>query len=177
MWTSSGTNPPAGPIGLTATPANSQIKLTWNDSVAATNYNVKRSTAPAGPFTNILANVAMTNYTDAGVAIGPTYYYVVSALDQFGESTNSTPASATLVLPGYHPAITQTVYQNGNMLISLSGGQPNAPFTILASTNVCLPFGQWTPIASNSFDSTGAFTFTNIPDPNSPQLYYRLQTP
>jgi len=177
MWTSSGTNPPAGPTGLAATAANPQIKLTWNNSVAATSYNVKRSTSAAGPFTNILANVTTTNYTDAAVTIGPTYYYVVSALDPFGESTNSTPASATLVLPGYHPSITQTLLQDGNMLISGTGGQPNAPYSILASTNVSLPLAQWNPVGTSSFNNAGVFNFTSPPAPNSPQLYYRLQTP
>jgi hypothetical protein len=177
MWTSSGTNPPAGPTGLTATVAQPQIKLTWNDSVAATNYNVKRATSAAGPFTNVVANIATTNFTDTTASIGPTYYYVVSALDQFGESTNSIPASATLVVAGYHPSINQTVFQDGKMLISGSGGQPNAPYFIEASTNVSLPPSQWIAIGSNAFDSAGVFTFTSPPAPNSPQLYYRLQTP
>jgi len=176
MWTSSGTNPPAGPTGLVATHANPQIKLNWKDSVAATNYNVKRSTSPGGPFTNIIANVAATNYSDAAVTIGPTYYYVVSAVDEFGESTNSNVASASLVLPGYHPSITQTLLQDGNVLISGTGGQPTAPYTILASTNVSMS-AQWIPIGTNSFDNTGAFNFTNPPTPTSPQLYFRLQTP
>jgi len=177
IWTSSGTNPPAGPLGVTATAANPQIKLAWNDSVAATSYNIKRSTSAAGPFTNVLANVMTTNYTDSNVAIGPTYYYVVSALDEFGQSTNSAPASASLILPGYHPSITQTLYQDGNVLINGSGGQPNAPYSMLASTNVSVPSAQWVPIGSNSFNNAGGFTFTSAPAPNSPQLYYRLQTP
>lgn len=177
MWTSSGTNPPAGPIGLAATAAVPQIKLAWNDSVAATSYNIKRSTSAAGPFTNIVANVTATNYTDTTATIGPTYYYVVSALDQFGESTNSTPASASLVIAGYHPSINQTLSQDGNLLITGTGGQPNAPYSILTSTNISLPPAQWAPIGSNSFDGAGTFTFTSAPAPNSPQLYYRLQTP
>ena len=177
IWTSSGTNPPAGPIGLTATAVNPQIKLAWTDSVAATSYNVKRSTSAAGPFTNILANVTTTDFTDATAAIGPRYYYVVSALDQFGESTNSSSANASLVLPGSHPAITQTLYQDGSMLISGTGGQPNAPYSILASTNLSRLPAQWISIGSNSFNNAGLFTFTSPPAPNSPQLYYRLQTP
>lgn len=177
IWTSSGTNPPAGPIGLTATPSNALVKLTWNDSVAATSYNIKRSTSAAGPFTNLLVNTTTTNYTDADVMIGPTYYYVVSALDQFGESTNSTPASASLVVSGYHPSIARTVQQGGNFLLSGTGGQPRAPYYIFASTNVSLPRGQWAQIGTGSFDNTGAFTFTNTPNLDSPQLYYILQTP
>ena len=100
MWTSSGTNPPAGPTGLTATPTNNQVRLLWFSSVDATNYNVKRSTTSGGPYTNI-ATISATNYTDTSVATGPTYFYVVSALDQFGESNSiATPGKqATLWTP------------------------------------------------------------------------------
>ena len=63
------------------------------------------------------------------------------------------------------------------MLVSGTGGQPNAPYSVLATTNVSLPTAQWISIGTDSFNSTGAFSFTSPPAPNSPQLYYRLQTP
>jgi hypothetical protein len=100
FWGSSGTNPPAGPTGLAATPTNSQIRLVWNSSVAATNYNIRRSTTSGGPYTAI-SSTSSTNFTDGTVTAGPIYYYVVSAVDSFGESTNSSQASATLADPGY----------------------------------------------------------------------------
>ena len=176
MWTSSGTNPPAGPIGLTATSTNAQVKLTWNDSVAATSYKVKRALASGGPYTNILTTTAATNYTDTTVTLGPTYYYVVSAIDSFGESTNSTPATASLG-PMPHPVITRVTSQNGMVLLSGNGGSHDGLYHILASTNVALPTEQWASIGTGSFDNSGAFTFTNTPAPDYPHLYYLLQTP
>jgi len=176
MWTSSGTNPPAGPVGLTATPISSQIKLTWNSSVGATTYHVKRALALSGPYTNILITTAGTNYIDTTVTLGPTYYYAVSAMDSFGESTNSTPASASLG-PLPHPFITTPVLQGTNLLFKGTGGLPNKLYYLLSSTNLALPPAQWTPIGTNSFDPAGDFNFTNPSDPNSPQLYYMLQTP
>jgi hypothetical protein len=175
MWTSSGTNPPAGPAGLTATPTNAQIKLSWNDSVGATNYNVKRALASGGPYTNILTTTAATNYTDASVTLGPTYYYVVSAVDSFGQSTNSAPASASLGPPP-HPVIAAPLLQGTNLVLSGTGGLPNTPYHVLTSTNLALPTAQWTPVGTDSFASNGTFKFTNTQDPNSPQLYYLLQT-
>ncbi len=130
MWTSSGTNPPAGPIGLSATPTNSQIKLLWNSSVAATNYNVKRSTTSGGPYSTI-ASTANTNFADTTVTIGPTYFYVVSAIDQFGESTNSLPAGATLVDAGYQlePSPSSQTVTAGNMTSFTVGMTTNTHFT------------------------------------------------
>jgi len=172
IWTSSGTNPPAGPIGLTATVTNVQVKLTWNASVGATTYNVKRAFAAGGPYTNLLATTSATNYTDTTVAIGPTYYYVVSAIDSFGESTNSTRVSASLP----HPLIAHPVFQNGLLLLSGNGGLPGKSYYVLTSTNLTLPPAQWTPVGTDSFDNNGGFHFTNTPDADSPQLYYLLQT-
>lgn len=175
MWTSSGTNPPAGPTGLTATATNNQIRLVWNSSVAATNYNVKRSTNSGGPYTTI-TTTASANYTDGTATTGPMYYYyVVSAVDSFGESTNSSQASASLFIP--HPVIASTANQGGGVVLSGSGGLSNSVYYVLSSTNLTLPRQQWTPIATNFFDSNGDFIFTNTPGPNAPQLFYLLQTP
>jgi hypothetical protein len=174
IWTSSGTNPPAGPTGLTAVPTNNQIRLVWGSSVAATNYNVKRSTASGGPYTNIVSTNA-TNYTDASILIGPTYYYVVSAVDQFGESTNSLEASA-MIAPR-HPLISTPIFQGASMILSGTGGVPTALYYVLSSTNLALPPAQWTPSGTSSFDNSGNFGFTNTVDPTVPQLFYLLQTP
>jgi hypothetical protein len=172
-WTSSGTNPPAGPIGLTATVTNAQVKLAWNDSVGAMNYNLKRSISSVGPFTNLVTTTASTNYTDSAVALGSTYYYVVSAVDSFGESTNSSRAIASLPLP----LIATPLLQSGQLVLSGSGGQPGKPYYVLGSTNLSLPATQWTYIRTNSFDGNGSFRFTNSQDPSSPQFYYLLQMP
>jgi hypothetical protein len=174
MWGSSGTNPPAGPTGLTATPTNSKIALVWNSSVDATNYNIKRATTNGGSYTTI-DSTSSTNYTDNAVTAGLTYYYVVSAADLFGQSTNSSQASATISPP--HPVITSTVLQGGNVVLSGGGGVSNATYYVLSSTNLALPPEQWTPIATDVFDSSGNFIFTNTPDPGLPQLFYLLQTP
>jgi fibronectin type 3 domain-containing protein len=87
--------PPPAPTSLTAGPDSYLgINLDWNASIAATNYNVKRSTTSGGPYTTI-ATRPNTDYDDTNVVAGTTYYYVVSALSAGGESVNSTQASAT----------------------------------------------------------------------------------
>ena len=140
-WTSSGTNPPAAPTSLVATSTLSQINLTWNSSVAATNYNLKRSTTSGGPYTNI-ATLTGTSYPDTTVSNGPTYYYVVSALDQFGESSNSSPASASLVRLGFQ----------------LSASPLSATIAAGASTNYLL-----TVTTNSSFTGTMSFGIAGLP--------------
>jgi hypothetical protein len=85
---------PAIPVGLAATAGNQQVSLAWNASSGATTYHVKRSTTHGGPYSQIAAPTT-TNYTNAGLTDGTTYYYVVSAVNTTGESANSSEVSAT----------------------------------------------------------------------------------
>jgi alpha-galactosidase len=62
----------------------------------------------------------------------------------------------------------------GNLMLSGSGGLPNGACSLLTSTNVALPADQWTPIATNWCDASGAFVFTNAPAAN-PAAFYRVR--
>ncbi|HLX94105.1 MAG TPA: autotransporter-associated beta strand repeat-containing protein [Verrucomicrobiae bacterium] len=86
--------PASAPTGLTATPTNTAVILNWAAPNYARNFNVKSSTTSGGPYTTI-ANTIATTYTNTGLANGTTYYYVVSALNYYGETANSAEASAT----------------------------------------------------------------------------------
>jgi len=89
------TQPPGAPTGLNASAANGQVTLNWTASAGATAYNVKRATVSGGPYTNVVSGIAPTTYTDTGLSNGTTYYYVVSAVNAYGESANSSEVSAT----------------------------------------------------------------------------------
>jgi fibronectin type 3 domain-containing protein len=111
---------PAAPTGLSATPGNAQVALTWNSSSGATSYKVKRSTMPGSGYSVIAPSVGTTSYTDTTAANGTTYYYVVSAVNGSGESPNSNEANAT-PSPGSPPAApTGLVAGYGNASVSLS---------------------------------------------------------
>ncbi len=88
-------SPPSAPTGLTATAGNGQVSLTWNASAGATSYTVKRATVSGGPYGTIAGNLTTTAHTDTGLANGTTYYYVVSAVNAYGESANSGETIAT----------------------------------------------------------------------------------
>jgi fibronectin type 3 domain-containing protein len=64
------------------------VNLSWN-TTGAKAYNVKRSTTSSGPFTALAAGVSGTAYTDKTVVNGTQYYYVISAVNEAGESENS----------------------------------------------------------------------------------------
>lgn len=80
---------------LKAVGGDSKVDLTWNAVTDATSYTIKRSTTAGGPYTTIKTGVTGTTYADADVTNGTTYYYVVSAIVNGGESWSSNEASAT----------------------------------------------------------------------------------
>ena len=71
---------PTAPTGLSSTPANAQVALSWSAVPFASTYNVKRSTVIGGPYATV-ASVSGTSFLDTGRANGLTYYYVVSAVN------------------------------------------------------------------------------------------------
>jgi fibronectin type 3 domain-containing protein len=85
---------PDAPVDLQATGGNSQVALTWGASTGATGYQVQRSTDGGGPYAAVGSPTA-SSYADTGVTNGTTYYYVVVAINDAGDSAASAQASAT----------------------------------------------------------------------------------
>lgn len=175
MWTNTGVNPPPAPTNLLASPTTLKIPLTWSTAWDQTNFsfNVKRSSKSGGPYTT-LTNLTGTNYSDTNVVAGATYYYVVSAIDQFGESSNSTQIAAALIYSPT-PMPVQISQRGTNFIFSGTNGTANAQYYVLASTNLSLPRSHWTILATNNFDSNGNFNFTNPAEPNASRMFYLLQ--
>lgn len=89
--------PSGAPTGLSAKPTNNAVILSWTAPASyARSYNIKNSTVSGGPYTTV-GNTIATSFTNSGLINGTTYYFVVSALDYYGESTNSSEVSATPV--------------------------------------------------------------------------------
>ena len=176
MWTSSGTNPPAAPTGLTATPTNGQIVLKWNASVDATSYNVKRATNSGGPYTTLVSDPT-NNFVDGNVATGPTYYYVISAVDQFGESVNSSQVSASLVDPGYQlaaaPAGATVLTGNGtNYTVTMTTDGNYSGVTAFGISG--LPSGANASFSLQTLSAAGTSTLSVQTSSNSPPGNYTL---
>jgi hypothetical protein len=60
-----------------------------------------------------------------------------------------------------------------NLVVQITSGPPSSPFYIMASTDLSLPEAAWTLIATNVFDVSGSFFFTNTISANgSSQTYF-----
>lgn len=93
---------PGQPTGLTATPGNRQIALSWNPTPGAAWYILKRgvgSTSISSEFT--VQNA--TTYLDQNLTNGTEYFYVLRAANTGGQGQASEWASATPVAPAAAP--------------------------------------------------------------------------
>ncbi len=88
------TTPLSAPTGLFAAAGDNKVALTWTAVSGANHYNVKRGTDGIS-FVNIQTGITSTSFTDNGLTNGTMYYYVVSAMNEAGESANSNVVNAT----------------------------------------------------------------------------------
>jgi parallel beta-helix repeat protein len=97
--------PPATPTGLTASPGNGSVALSWQPNPAADavlHYNVYR--ADQTFFGGAWATASATAYTDAfDVVNGTRYCYEVSATSSTGEGARSATVCATPTGPANPP--------------------------------------------------------------------------
>jgi hypothetical protein len=82
---------------LSAIAGDQQVLLLWNGVSLATGYNLKRATASGGPYTTVTNGLPGASFTDSGLTDGVTYYYILNATNQVGESLASPELSATPV--------------------------------------------------------------------------------
>jgi fibronectin type 3 domain-containing protein/regulation of enolase protein 1 (concanavalin A-like superfamily) len=153
------------PASLTATAGSGQVALRWLAVSGASSYNLKSATNSGGPYT-VLANLTATNYTHPGLINGTTYYYVVSALNLVGESTNSVPASVTPQAPP-----TVVISQAGPNLM-FSWPLASTGFTLQSRTNLVL--GNWLNVTSPAPQIVDNQWQVTLPSTNAGSVFYRL---
>jgi autotransporter-associated beta strand protein len=141
--------PPPIPASLTATGFyGGEIVLSWNASSGATSYTIKRSLLSGGPYVTVATGIATTSYTNSGLVLNATYYYVVSAINANGESPNSNEAGSVVPVP--------TLVWRGNV---------NANWDIEQTTNWLfggLPSTYFTDGAAATLDDTASSSSVNL---------------
>lgn len=144
---------PEAPTDLVANPGNA-ITLTWNNTLAAISYDVKRSTTSGSGYAVIATNVPITTFTDSNVVSGATYYYVVSAVNSFGEGSNSTEVAAAPCSPPAVPAGVTTSSTNSQITVSWSASAGATSYTVSRFTGDTPPVVLATGLAATNFTDT-----------------------
>jgi hypothetical protein len=114
--------------------------------------------------------------TDTNLAIGtlPAGYH--------GYLTNDWAQNmvAVVLTSALHPqpVFTAISVQSGtNLVASGVNGFANIPYTVLATTNLTLPFSSWTTAGTGIFGPTGSFRFTTAVSAATPQQFFMVQVP
>lgn len=101
------TPPPAAPGGVSATPADGAVTVSWTPVTGATSYNIYRGTTANGQAASPVGAVAAPPFIDSGLTNGTTYFYKVTAVGAGGEGARSAEVSAApqAAPPGVNPTL------------------------------------------------------------------------
>jgi fibronectin type 3 domain-containing protein len=128
--------PPSPPTGVNAAAGDGQVIISWDSVSGATIYNLYWSTSPGVSkvsYTEKISNVS-SPFTHSGRINGTTYYYVVTAVNNYGESGESTQVSATPGQPPSPPAGISATAGNKQVTISWNGVAGATSYNLYWST-------------------------------------------
>jgi Glycoside hydrolase family 44/PA14 domain/Fibronectin type III domain len=151
---------PAAPTGLTASPGDGQVTLTWNAVAGASSYNVYRGTS-SGAETLLQSGLPAPSFTDTGVTNGTTYYYQVAAVNAAGEGPRSAEVSATpqVAAPAAPSNLTATAVSPSQINLTWTDNSGNETgFVVERATDSGFTTGLTvTTVAANtiSYSATG----------------------
>jgi autotransporter-associated beta strand protein len=138
--------------------------------------------------------LTVTNIFTTPLAAGNSFRFFVASVYNGGSFSSINPAKpgpglqwntsnlnvngtlAVAALP--HPGIANYSFAtNGTLVINGTNGVAGAAYSVLMSTNVDLPFAQWTPLSTNVLSASGNFTLTvnNAVDLTAPQSFYMVR--
>jgi hypothetical protein len=132
---------PTTPTGLRAAAGTLGVSLGWNTAPDATSYNVKRSSASGGPYTNEVLVAPLNAGTDNTASNSTTYYYVVSAVNVTGESANSAEVSITTPAAPPPPTPVLKTWFRADAIAGVANGGA---------------LSTWTDSSGNGFNATQA---------------------
>ncbi len=95
----------------------------------------------------------------------------------FGYGTSPTNAADDFTYVAT-PKILRVSAAGGNFIMSgTNNSGSGGSYQVLESTNLLFPLTNWTVLTSNSFDSMGNFSFTNVISSTNAGMFYMLRAP
>ena len=114
---------PVAPTAVTAVGETNQATISWPVVSGATSYNVYWSTTSGVTKTSGTKTAGVTSpYVKTGLSAGTTYYFIVTAANNVGESAASTQVTATTsaAVPALPAAPTGVTATGGTNQVSIS---------------------------------------------------------
>lgn len=187
--------------GATLSPGNPLGTLTFSNSLALAGGSAALLAVSHSPLTNDVirvlgalssgGNLSVTNSGGGALAAGDSFK-LFSAGSYTGGfagvtlpaltpglawNTNTLNSAGQLSVISIVPHFNLVATAGTNLVLRGGGGLPNGNYYVLASTNLATPLAGWTRIATNAYDASGNFAFTNTANPAMAQRFYLLQLP
>jgi hypothetical protein len=130
---------------------------------------------------NVAPKIGQTFTLFSTPALSGTFASILPATPGAGLlwNTNNLAVNGTIsVVAGVQTLDFGATSRNGNVVtISGVGGTPNAVYYVLTSTNLVLRLSDWTPIATNNFNSSGDFSYNVTNSLSGSQQFYTIEQP
>ena len=92
--------------------------------------------------------------------------------------TNTLMSDGTLrIVATNNPVIFSLILPDNSFLLSVTGGPASSPYRVFTSTNLALPFTNWTPIWTDTFDLNGSGLFTNPAGSTNGLQFFNIRIP
>ena len=140
--------PPAAPTGVIASAGNGQVTVSWNPAAGAASYNIYHGTAAGVTIatgTKVAGAVSPSIVT--GLTNGTPYFFVVTAVNGYGESTESSEVSATPGAPPATPTGVTATRGYGQVTVSWNPAAGAASYNIYYGTAAGVTIATGTKVA------------------------------
>jgi lysophospholipase L1-like esterase/fibronectin type 3 domain-containing protein len=168
------TAPPV-PENIVSVSGNAQDRLSWGNASGATSYNVYWSNSSGvSKKTGTKISAVTSPYYHGGLNNDTTYYYVITATNQYGESSESVEVSATpsLTNPPLPPTHVATLTLNEQAIVRwtvVETEDANTSHNIYWSTSSGVTKGNGTKIVN----AVSPYTHENL---TNGTIYYYVVT-
>lgn len=164
---------PVPPYGVTATAGDGQVTISWTAVSEATSYNIYWSTTSGVTKTTgtKISNVT-SPYVHTSLSHGTTYYYVVTAANSYGESSELIEVSAMpFAIPAVPAGVTASAGAgDGQVALSWNSVSGAVSYNIYWSTTSGVTKGTGTKISVGPISS---YTHSGL---NNGTTYYYVVT-
>ncbi len=145
------------------------------------NLRVYYKTSVGGTW-NLLATYtsSLASWTQQTISLpnpNSTYYIGFEGDANYGYGVCLDDVAITADVPATAAPCLNTRLSGTDLVLDCTNGMVWGTCYVLASTNLLTPVTNWTVIATNSFNGIGCSRFTNALGPNTPQRFYRVQSP
>ncbi|MCY3017688.1 MAG: polysaccharide lyase family protein [Planctomycetota bacterium] len=131
---------PLPPVRVEATPGDKKVTIRFTPGVNAKGYNVRRGVRQHGMFEIIARNLQETEFVDANVSNGTTYYYLVASLNDNYTSSYTMSVPVTPVPPPPAPGRPSACADSGRVVLSWPASPGAMNYNVKRATTADGPY-------------------------------------